>query len=109
MTDRTLCFVLRALCMCAVGLLSFAAFGTVIRVAPGGYLGDDAQDEALADEATGEPRKSVGKRSTAIDMGDPASPYALEPDPNGSRVNLGAYGNTPWATFSPYGMKIFVK
>ena len=32
--------------------------------------------------------------SQAVDGGDPASDYAAEPDPNGGRVNLGAYGNT---------------
>ena len=38
--------------------------------------------------------------SDAIDAGDPASPYANEPESNGKRVNLGAYGNTPWASMS---------
>ncbi len=32
--------------------------------------------------------------SPAIDAGDPASAYSNEPFPNGSRINLGAYGNT---------------
>ncbi len=36
--------------------------------------------------------------SPAIDAGDPASPYANEPAPNGGRINLGAYGNTPEAS-----------
>jgi len=35
--------------------------------------------------------------SPCIDAGDPASPFANEPEPNGGRVNLGAYGNTPEA------------
>lgn len=35
-----------------------------------------------------------------VDAGDPASPYALEPSPNGGRVNLGAFGNTSWAAAS---------
>ena len=34
------------------------------------------------------------KHSTAVDAGDPAAEYANEPQPNGKRVNLGAYGNT---------------
>ncbi len=38
--------------------------------------------------------------STSIDAGDPATPYALEPGPNGGRVNLGAYGNTTQAAQS---------
>jgi parallel beta-helix repeat protein len=36
--------------------------------------------------------------SPCIDTGDPASPYANEPAPNGGRVNIGAYGNTPEAS-----------
>jgi len=38
--------------------------------------------------------------SPAIDTGDPGSPFALEPEPNGERANLGAYGNTPEASKS---------
>jgi len=32
-----------------------------------------------------------------IDGGDPESDYSFEPEPNGERINLGAYGNTPEA------------
>jgi len=39
--------------------------------------------------------------SPAIDAGNPASPWTLEPLPNGGRVNLGAYGDTPEASLSP--------
>ena len=35
--------------------------------------------------------------SPCIDGGDPASPYSNEPQPNGGRINMGAYGNTPEA------------
>jgi hypothetical protein len=38
--------------------------------------------------------------SPAIDAGDPASPFAAEPSPNGGRANLGAYGNTAEASKS---------
>ena len=38
--------------------------------------------------------------SPCIDAGDPASPYSLEPIPNGERVNMGAYGNTEEASLS---------
>ncbi len=38
--------------------------------------------------------------SPAIDAGDPASSYSLEPSPNGRRANLGFYGNTPYASRS---------
>ena len=36
----------------------------------------------------------------AIDAGNPDDPYALEPENNGGRVNIGAYGNTTEATTS---------
>ncbi|MCC6124661.1 MAG: right-handed parallel beta-helix repeat-containing protein [Pirellulales bacterium] len=39
--------------------------------------------------------------STSNDAGNPAADYAFEPSPNGNRVDLGAYGNTPLATVSP--------
>lgn len=32
-----------------------------------------------------------------VDAGDPADPFAQEPAPNGNRINVGAYGDTPWA------------
>ena len=41
-----------------------------------------------------------GVTSPAIDAGDPADPYANEPDPNGGRVNMGGYGNTDQASKS---------
>ena len=49
------------------------------------------------DEESGEKLK-YPRRSPAIDAGDPSREYGLEPEPNGKRLNLGAYGNTPWAT-----------
>lgn len=36
--------------------------------------------------------------SPCIDGGDPQSPFSDEPEPNGGRVDMGAYGNTPEAT-----------
>ena len=41
--------------------------------------------------------------SPAIDAADPASPFNLEPAPNGGRANLGAYGNTAEASKSRKG------
>jgi hypothetical protein len=38
--------------------------------------------------------------SPCLDAGDPNSPYALEPNPNGARVNMGAYGNTDQASMT---------
>jgi phosphotriesterase-related protein len=39
--------------------------------------------------------------SSCIDAGDPNSPVAFEPDPNGGRINMGAYGGTVEASKSP--------
>jgi C1A family cysteine protease len=36
--------------------------------------------------------------SLCIDAGDPSSYFGLEPEPDGARINMGAYGNTPEAT-----------
>jgi predicted outer membrane repeat protein len=36
--------------------------------------------------------------SPCIDAGDPNSDFSLEPAPNGGRIDMGAYGNTPEAT-----------
>lgn len=38
--------------------------------------------------------------SPCIDAGDPTSPYGEEAEPNGDRVNMGAYGNTREASKS---------
>ena len=51
------------------------------------------------DEKTGElVRWKKEPNSPGIDQGDPSAPYRREPKPNGRRANMGAYGNTPWAT-----------
>ncbi|MGD9874708.1 MAG: right-handed parallel beta-helix repeat-containing protein [Kiritimatiellia bacterium] len=39
--------------------------------------------------------------SPLIDAGDPLSGFAAEPEPNGRRVNIGLYGNTPEASKTP--------
>ena len=41
--------------------------------------------------------------SPAIDLGAPAADYSNEPAPNGSRLNLGAYGNTAEASRTATG------
>jgi hypothetical protein len=50
--------------------------------------------------------KSLSVMSPAQDTGDVSSSYAREPDLphgyHGRRVNLGYYGNTPYATLTPY-------
>jgi hypothetical protein len=38
--------------------------------------------------------------SAAIDAGDPTYPFVNEPEPNGDRINLGAFGNTGEAQIS---------
>lgn len=38
------------------------------------------------------------QQSPAIDAGDPTSPFGSEPQPNGGRVNIGAFGNTAEAS-----------
>ena len=54
-------------------------------------------------------------QSPAVDAGDPASDYRLEPvipgvGGHGHRVNLGYYGNTPWATLSkPRGTMLIMR
>ena len=54
-------------------------------------------------------RGKVGGSSPAIDTGTKMLKGLLEPYPNGCRVNLGAYGNTPWATMSDTGFLLFVR
>ena len=44
--------------------------------------------------------------SGAIDMGAPAMAYVNEPAPNGSRLNVGLYGNTAEASRSPTNLAL---
>jgi pimeloyl-ACP methyl ester carboxylesterase len=39
----------------------------------------------------------LNSTSPCIDFGDPSDDFSLEPLPNGNRINMGAYGNTPEA------------
>lgn len=41
--------------------------------------------------------------SVTVDKGDPAMPVTQEPSPNGGRVNMGAYGDTPEAALTVGG------
>ena len=45
--------------------------------------------------------------SLCIDTGDPDSDYDNEPPPNGSRINMGAYGNTAEASKSAGGITTY--
>ncbi len=46
--------------------------------------------------------------SPGLDIGDPLDNYNNEPDINGSRINLGAYGGTEQASKSPTGRELFL-
>ena len=59
-------------------------------------VGNISEEVLFKDEANNDYREAVG--ASSIDMGNPADPYALEPEPNGDRINMGAFGNTPYAT-----------
>ena len=41
-----------------------------------------------------------GELSPLIDAGDPTYDFSLEPEPHGGRINIGAYGNTEYASKS---------
>lgn len=58
----------------------------------GAGVGDLAAPVAFLDAASGDYREQPGQPS--VDAGSPADPYPLEPAPNGSRINMGAFGNT---------------
>jgi outer membrane protein assembly factor BamB len=57
-----------------------------------------SDDPQFVNEGEGDFRVEQG--SPTIDKGDPETPFANEPQPNGGRVNMGAFGNTEWATQS---------
>ena len=78
-------------------LKEVAAFNGHLR-GLGGYI----------DETAGQ-RRAFRGRSPALNAGDPESDWSNEPKPNGRCVNMGAYGNTPWATMSKGGTLIFVR
>ncbi|MGA1825398.1 MAG: cohesin domain-containing protein [bacterium] len=60
--------------------------------------GELNEDPLYIDE--GIPDLHLQSGSSAIDAGDPSSAYDQEPQPNGGRINMGAYGNTPEAALS---------
>lgn len=81
----------------------------------GNDLRSMTHDPRFADAAAGDfhPRSTAGRRvaggsytndadgSPLLDAGSPVSPFALEPAPNGGRINVGRYGNDPEASLSP--------
>ncbi len=60
----------------------------------GDLSGDPMYEDTLNDDF------HLAFGSPAIDAGDPASDYSNEPEPNGDRINMGAYGNTLEATIN---------
>lgn len=63
--------------------------------------GDRSTPVVFLDPAGGDYRETAGQPS--LDAGAPGDAYANEPAPNGFRINMGAFGNTPLAAPSPEG------
>ncbi|MEW6157227.1 MAG: right-handed parallel beta-helix repeat-containing protein, partial [Verrucomicrobiota bacterium] len=72
-----------------------------------GFIDPDGADNILGfDRATNQDRGAddnfrLRTDSPAVDRGDPNSDSLAEPWPNGSRVDIGAYGNSSESTASP--------
>ncbi len=62
----------------------------------GGGEGNIALDPHFVDPDKGD--YHLKSWSPCVDAGDPSFPFSDEPEPNGGRVDMGAYGNTPEAT-----------
>ncbi len=60
--------------------------------------GDISADPMFSDPSGGDYHLRLC--SPSVDAGDPASDFSLEPWPDGSRINQGAYGGTAEATIS---------
>jgi hypothetical protein len=61
--------------------------------------GSKADPVTFLDAAAGDYREAPSQPS--LDAGDPADDFSQEPAPNGGRINMGAFGNTPLAATSP--------
>ena len=86
-------------CTYTVGSLNGATYGAGITT---NETDLDNITVAFVDPAAGNYRlqsitEGYSGQSPCIDLGDPNDAYSLEPSPNGSRINLGAYGNTATA------------
>ncbi|HVP11985.1 MAG TPA: hypothetical protein VMV94_12460, partial [Phycisphaerae bacterium] len=66
-------------------------------------------DPLFVDAANGD--FHLAANSPCIDAGDPASDFSLEPEPDGGRINMSTYGNTPeaeckgWLDILSYGLE----
>ena len=65
-----------------------------------GTLDDDFHLQSTAGSWQGGAWVPDANDSPCIDAGDPAYGVGAEPIPNGSRINMGAYGGTPEASKS---------
>src|SRR3989338_1534275 len=65
---------------------------------PTGKNGNISLDPLFVNSRAGDYHERTG--SPHIDAGNPKSDFSLEPQPNGGRVNMGVFGNTPEATLS---------
>ena len=63
-----------------------------------GKNGNISKDPLFVNQNAGDFHEKAG--SPHIDAGNPALDYSFEPEPNGGRINIGTYGNTPEAAKS---------
>jgi outer membrane protein assembly factor BamB len=78
--------------------------GILVDAPPGGPgSGNLFVTVAFENPAAYDYREKTGEAS--VDAGHPQDPYDVEPEPNGARINQGAFGNTPWATKSTVPIK----
>ncbi|MEN6627851.1 MAG: disaggregatase related repeat-containing protein, partial [Candidatus Sumerlaeia bacterium] len=66
--------------------------------------GGDYHLKSTAGRWSGSAWVKDAESSPLIDMGDPASSFTKETNPNGGRNNIGGYGNTAEASLSPSGI-----
>jgi parallel beta-helix repeat protein len=66
----------------------------------GGMADDDLHLQSTLGSYHGGAWTADAADSPCLDLGDPADEATQEPAPNGGRINLGAYGNTPQASMS---------
>jgi len=65
---------------------------------PTGKNGNISANPLFVNFGAGDYHERIG--SPHVDAGNPASAFSFEPQPNGGRINMGAYGNTSEAALS---------